>query len=160
MVFPPLPSSDSPSRAPSVASSEAEPSQTLLLLRQFLQETRDRLNLSPLQIPIPDNRQLGDLSEGEIFLIPFPDSTLNAVKSMTRQLHVLTTQMGNIQSMVATLPTFLAMENALSPINMSIRDLLHRTTTAPTPAPAPARPVVSPTCSTTRAASAPPPPHP
>ena len=96
MVLPPLPSSGSPSRASSVASSEAEPSQTLLLLRQFLQETRDRLHFSPLQIPIPDDRQLCDLSKGETILIPFPCSALNALKSMTHPLNVLTTHRGNI----------------------------------------------------------------
>ena len=64
MVFPPFFSSGSPSRVPSVASLEAEPGQTLLLLRQFLQEIRDRINFSPLQIPLPDDRQLCDLIEG------------------------------------------------------------------------------------------------
>jgi len=160
MVFPPFPSSRSPSRAPSVPSSEAEQSQTLLLLRQFLQETCDRLNLSPLQIPIPDDRQLCDLSEGGTILIPFLCSALNALKSMTYQLDVLTTQMGNIQSTVATLPNFPAMESALSPINLFIPDLSYRTTTAPTPAPTQAQPVVPPTGATTRPAPPPPPPSP
>lgn len=160
MGFPPLPSSGSPSRAASVVGSEPEPSQTLFLLRQFLQEPRDRLHFSPAQIPIPTDRQLCDLSNSETILIPFLCSGLNVLKSMTHQLDVLTTQMGNIQSMVAILPTFPVMESALAPINASIRDLSHSTTSAPPPVPIPARPVVPPSVSTTRAASPSPPPRP
>ena len=64
-MFPSLPSSR--------ASSEAEePSQNLLLLlRHFLQETRDRLRFTPEQHPTPDHRQLNDLSDGESILIQF-----------------------------------------------------------------------------------------
>jgi len=63
-VFPSLPSS----RSFSIAE---VPSRSLLLHRQFLQDMRDRLRFSPDQIPIPDDRQLDDLSDGESILIPF-----------------------------------------------------------------------------------------
>jgi len=96
MVFPPLPSSMFSFRVPSEVASEEAPSKTLLLLRQFLQEIHDRLHLSPLQIPIPDDRLLCDLSEGETVFIPFLCSALNVIKLMTGQLDVLTTHLGNI----------------------------------------------------------------
>lgn len=160
IVFPPLRSSSSPSRAPCIVSSEADPSQTLLLLRQFVQETRDRLHFSLLQIPIMDNRQHCYLPEGQSILIPLLCSALNALKSMTRQLDTLTTQMGKIQFTVGTLPTFPAMDNALSPIHSFIPDLSHRATAAPPPAPIPALPVVPPPGTTSRAGPPPPPKDP
>ena len=52
------------------------------------------------------------------------------------------------------------MESALSPINPSIHDLSHGTTTAPTPAHAHARPGVPLAGTTMRAAPGPPPPRP
>ena len=64
VVFPSLPSSKALSLV-------EEPSQNLLLLRHFLPETRHRLRFAPEQIPISDDRQLNDLSDGESILIPF-----------------------------------------------------------------------------------------
>ena len=153
MVFPPLPSSRSSSRAPLVVALEEDPSQTLLLLPQFLQEMCDRHYFSLLHFPIPHDSQLCHLSDGETILIPFLCSALNVLKAITCQLDTLTTQMGNILSMVSTLPTFPAMESALSPINASIRDLSHRMTlaTAPAPAPATSRAGVPPAGTTWRA---------
>lgn len=67
-------------------------------------------------------------------LVPLPCSALNALASMTRQLDTLTTQLGNIQSMVATIPTYPAVEKvietSLAPINASIRDLSQRVSAA------------------------------
>ena len=160
MVFLRLPSSRSSSRAPSVVSADEAPSQTLLLLLQFLQEIRERLNFSPLQVPIPDDRQLCDLSEGETVVIPFLCSALKGLKSITRQLPILTTQMGNIPSTVPKLPTFPEIENGLSPINVSIYDLSHQTIIPPPPAPTQSWPVVHLAGATTSAAPPPPPPRP
>jgi len=151
----PLPSSGPPSRAPFVFSSGADPSQTILPLRHFLQETHDRLHFSRLQIPIPDDRQLCYLSEGETIPIPFLCSALNALKSITRQLDTLTTQMGNVQSTVVTLPTFPAMENTLSLIQVSLRSLSYKVTPTPPPAPTLAKSVVPPPSTTSRPAPRP-----
>jgi len=123
-----------------VVSSQIEPSQSVVLSCQLLQETRDGLHFFPLQIPIPDDGQLCDLSEGETILIPFLCSPLNTVKSMTRQRHVLSTKMYLIQSTGATLPTFSAMRSTLSPLKVSIHDLSHRT--SPASAPVSSSPVV------------------
>ena len=78
-----------------------------------------------------DNRQHCYLPQGQSILIPFLCSALYELKSMTRQLDTLTTQMGKIQFTVGTLPTFPAMDNALSPIHSFIPDLSHRATAAP-----------------------------
>jgi len=84
---------------------------------------RDRLHFSRDQSPIPNLSQLNDLSHSEPILIPFTCSSLNALASMTKQLDTITTQLATVQSTVATLPTFLAMENVLTPITASIGDL-------------------------------------
>jgi len=52
---------------------------------------------------------------------------------MTRQLDTITTQLGNIQAVVATLPTFPALETVLGPINVSLRHLSQRVSAAPSP---------------------------
>jgi len=70
---------------------------------------------------------------------------------MTRQLDTITTQLGTIQSIVATLPTTSALDSKLSPIIGSLRDLSQRVSAAPAPpAQAPTRAPVPPTSVTTR----------
>jgi len=87
--------------------------------------------------------------------VPLSCSALNALGSMTRQLDTITTQLGTIQSIVTTLPTWLGLQGIFEPINAAIRDLSHRVT-APSPqAPAPTWPQVPPTGATTRQAPAP-----
>ena len=54
-----------------------------------------------------------------------------------RQLNTITIQLGNIQAVVATLPTFPTLEEALSQINASLRDQSQRVSAAP-PSQAPA----------------------
>jgi len=153
--LPPLPSSRASSRAPSAQSSSPELNESHLYIRDFVRETRQRLNFTSVQLPIRDDHQLSGLSDGETILVPLSCSTLNALASMTRQLDTITTQLGNIQSAVHTMPTWPAVQGVLEPINAAIRDLSHRVATPPTQAPAPTRPQVPPTGATTRQAPAP-----
>jgi len=153
--LPPLPSSRNPSRAPSAQSSSPELNESHLYIRDFVRETRQRLNFTSVQLPILDHHQLSGLSDGETILVPLSCSTLNALASMTRQLDTITTQLGNIQNAVHTIPTWPAPQGVLDPINAAIRDLSHRVTAPPAQAPAPTRPLVPPTSVTTRQTPAP-----
>jgi len=156
--LPPLPSSAAPSPASSRQSSSPELDETHLYIRDFVRETRQRLHFTSTQLPILDDNQLSGLSDGETILLPLCCSALNALASMTRQLDTVTTQLGNILAVVATLPTFPALEGALAPINASLRDLSQRVSAAPHPqAPLPTRPAVPPTGVTTH--PVPPPPQ-
>jgi len=151
--FPPLPSSGAATRAPSRLSSSPELTESHLYIRDFVRETRQRLNFSSIQLPTLDDRQLAGLSDGETILVPLSCSSLNTVASMTRQLDTITTQLGTIQGIVATLPTTAALNSKLSPIHASLLDLSQRVSAAPpSQAPAPARPPVAPTGATTRTA--------
>jgi len=151
--LPPLPSSAAPSRASSGQSSSPELNETHLYIRDFVRETRQRLNFSSIQLPILDDWQLAELSDGETILVPLSCSSLNALASMTHQLDTITTQLGTIQGIVATLPTTAALDSKLSPIHASLCDLSQRVSAAPpSQAPAPTRPPVPPTGATTRPA--------
>ena len=149
--FPPLPSSGAPSRAPSRQSTSPELTESHLYIRDFARETRQRLNFSSIQLLILDDWQLAELSDGETILVPLSCTSLNALASMTRQLDTITTQLGTIQGIVATLPTTAALDSKLSPIHASLRDLSQRVSAAPpSQAPAPTRPPVPPAGATTR----------
>ena len=149
--LPPLPASSASSRASSRQSSAPDLSGTHLYIRDFVRETRQRLNLSSIQLRILDDSQLSGLSDGETILVPLTCSALNALASMTPQLATITTQLGTIQSIVATLPTNSALDSKLSPINASLRDLSQRVSAAPPPpAQAPTRAPVPPARVTTR----------
>jgi len=124
--LPPLPSSRNSSRAPSAQSSSLELNESHLYICDFVCETRQRLNFSSVQLPIQDDHQLSGLSDPETILVPLSCSTLNALASMTRQLDSITTQLGNVQQAVHTMPTWTALEGVLTPINATIRDLSHR----------------------------------
>jgi len=153
--LPPLPASSASSRASSRQSSAPDLTESHLYIRNFVHETRQRLNFSSIQLSILDDRQLAELSDSETILVPLSCSALNALASMTRQLDVLTTQLGTIQSIVATLPTTAALDCKLSPINASQRDLSQRVSAAPPyQAPAPTRPPIPPAGPTTRPAPA------
>jgi len=153
--LPPLPSSRASSRAPSAQSSSPELNESHLYIRDFVRETRQRLNFTSVELPILDDHQLSGLSDGETILVPLSCSTLNALASMTRQLDTITTQLGNVQSAINTMPTWPALQGVLEPINAAIRDLSHRVAAPPTQAPAPTRPQGPPTGATTRQAPAP-----
>jgi len=153
--LPPLPAPMNSSRAPSRHSSSPDLTESHLYIHDFVHETRPRLNFTLTQLPILDDHQLSDLSDGKTVLVPLSCSTLNALASMTRQLETITTQVGNIQAIVATLPTWPALEGTRAPINGAIRDLLHRVSAPPSQAPAPTRTPVHPTSVTTRPAPAP-----
>jgi len=149
--LPPLPSS----RASSAQSSSPELNESHLYIRDFVRETRQRLNFTSTQLPILDGHQLSGLSDGETILVPLSCSSLNALASMTRQLDTITTQLGTIQAALHTMPTWTALQGTLEPINAAIRDLSHRVAAPPTQAPAPPRPPGPPP-----GATAPPPPRP
>jgi len=153
--LPPLPSSRNSSRPPSAQSSSPELNESHLYIRDFVRETRHGLNFTPVRLPILDDHQLSGLSDGETILVPLSCSTINALASMTRQLDTITTQLGNIQQAVHTMPTWTALEGVLTPINAAIRDLSHRVSAPPPQAPAPTRPPVPPTGVSTRLAPAP-----
>jgi len=158
--LPPLPSSAAPSRASSSQSSSPALNESHLYIRDFVRETRQRLNFTSIQLPILDDTQLSELSDGETILLPLCCSALNALASMTRQLDTVTTQLGTLQGIVATLPTTAALDCKLSPIQASLRDLSQRVSAAPHPhAPAPTRPSVPPTGPTTHPMPPPPPPQ-
>ena len=148
--FPPLPSSRAPSGAPSRQSSSPELTESHLYIRDFVRETRQRLNFSSIQLPILDDRQLAELSDGETILVLLSCSSLNALASVSRQLDTITTQLGTIQGIVATLPTTAALDSKLSPIHASLRDLSQRASAALSQAPAPTRPSIPPSGVTTR----------
>jgi len=146
----PLPSSGAPFRASSRQSSTPDLHETHLYIRDFVRETPQRLHFTSAQLPILNDNQLTDLSDGETVLLPLCCSALNALVSMTCQLDTITTQLGNIQSVVATLATFPALEGALAPVNPSLRDLSQRVSAAPpSQVPAPARPPIPPSGTTT-----------
>ena len=152
----PLPSSGAPSRAPSRQSSSPDLTESHLYIRDFVRETRQRLNFSSIQLPILDDHHCAELSDGETILVPLSCSALNALASMTCQLNTITTQLGTIRSIVATLPTFTALDSRLAPINAFLSDLSHTVSAAPPPqAPAPSRPPVPLTGATTYPAPAP-----
>jgi len=123
----PLPASGVSVRAPLRQSATPDLPENHLNIRDFVHETRQRLNFTSLSLRILDDHQLTGLSDGETILLPLSCSALNALTSMTRQLDTITTQLGNIESRIATLPTFPAVEKvfktALAPINTSLRDL-------------------------------------
>jgi len=152
----PLPSSRNSSRAPSEQSSSPELNESHLYIRDFVRETRQRLNFTSVQLLILDDHQLSGLLDGETILVPLSCSALNALASMARHLDTITTQLGNIQQAVHTMPTWTALEGTLTPINAAIRDQSHRVAAPPPQAPAPTRPPVPPTSATSRQAS----PHP
>jgi len=80
---------------------------------------------------------------------------------MTRQLDTITTQLGTIQSIVATLPTSTALDCRLAPINASHRDLSQRVSAAPPlPVSAPTPAPIPPTSTTTHPARPPGQPRP
>jgi len=149
--LPALPSSRNSSRAPSRQSSSPDLTESHLYIRDLVRETRQHLNFTSVQLSILDDRQLSELSDGETILVPLSWSALNALASMTRQLDTITTQLGTIQSIVATLPTNTALDSRLSPIKASRRDLSQRVSAAPPlHVQAPTRAPVPPTSVTTR----------
>jgi len=122
-----------------------------LYIHAFVPETNQRLNFTSVQLPILDDSQLSELSDGEMILVPLSFSALNALASMTRQLDTITTQLGTIQSILATLPTNSALDSKLSPINASLRHLSQRVSAAaPPPGQAPTGAPVPPASVTTR----------
>jgi len=149
--LPALPSSRNSSRAPLRQSSSPDLTESHLYIRDFVRETRQRLNFTSVQLPILDDHELSGLSDGETILVPLSCSALNALASMMRQLDTITTQLGTIQSIVATLTTNTALDCKLAPISASLRDLSQRVSAAPSvPMQGPTRAPVPPSGVTTR----------
>jgi len=131
--LPSLPLSRTQSRASSALSSSPELNESHLYIRDFVRETRHNLNFTATQLPILDDRQLSELSDGETILVPLSCSALNALASMARQLDTITTQLGTIQAAVHRAPTWEGLQGVLEPINTALRDLSHRVTAPPPP---------------------------
>jgi len=149
--IPPISASNASSRASSRQSSTLGLSESHPYICDFVHETRQRLNLSSVQLPILDDSQLSGLSDSETTLVPLSCSALNMLASMTRQLYTITSQLGNIQAAVHTMPTWPALEGTLAPINAAIHDLSQRVSAASAPlVQAPTRAPVPPTSVTTR----------
>jgi len=158
--LPPGPSSAAPSRASPRESASPDLSESHLYIRDFVRDTRQRLNFTSTHLPILDDTQLSELSDGETILLPLCCSALNALASMTRQLDTITTELGTVQGIIATLPTTAPLDSKLSPIHACLRDLSQRVSAAPHPqAPAPTRPSFPPTGTTTHPMPPPPPPQ-
>jgi len=153
--LPPLPSSRSSSRAPSAQSSSPELNESHLYIHDFIRKTRQRLNFTWTQLTVLDDHQLSGLSDSETILVPLSCSSLYALASMTHQLDTITTQLGNIQRALHTMPTWTALQGTLEPINAAIRDLSHRVAAPPPQAPAPTQPPVPPSSATTSQTLAP-----
>jgi len=156
---------DIPPVFPSLAFSRSfsiaeEPSPSLLLFHQFIHNMHDRLRFPADQIPIPDDRQLDDLSACESILILFMWSSPNALASIIKQLDTVTTQLAAVQFIVATLPTSTALDSRLSPINASLCDLSQRVSAAPPAPAAPSQPAIPPSGVVTHPAAPPPAPRP
>ena len=94
----------------------------------MLQETRDKLDFLPAQIPLPSDSQLSEMSDGKALTIPLLCSALTGLTAITSVLDTMSLQLATVHAAVATLPTFPALENALTPRQASIRDLSHRVT--------------------------------
>jgi len=78
---------------------------------------------------------------------------------MTKQLDTVITQLTTIQATIATLPTFPELENALTPINASIRYLLQSVSAVPQAPQTLVQPVVPPTGAVAHSTPQPPPPQ-
>jgi len=152
--LPPLRSLRHSSRAPSRQSFSPDRTESHLYVRDMVRESRQRSNFTAIELLILDDHQICGLSHAETIFVPLSCSTLNALAAMMHQLDTITTQPGNIQGIVATLPTWPALQGTLAPINLAIRDLSHRVSAPPSQAPAPTRAQVPHQCHHTTHTSA------
>ena len=127
-----LPPSAVPStRPPSVA----PPSEHLIYMRNFLEETLVKLGVNNTY-PLPTDRELNqDISTGEALILPLLCSSSNALASLLDKVDTLTNRLTHIHDSVSsvanTVPNKEEITASLAPITSSVRDLSHRISTAP-----------------------------
>ena len=140
-----LPPSAVPStRPPSVA----PPSEHLIYMRNFLEETLVKLGVNHTY-PLPKDNELNqDISTGEALVLPLLCSSINALASLLDEVDTLTNRLTHIHDSVSSVansvPNKEEMTASLAPITSSVRNLSHRISTAPPQRPhAPLPPVPS-----------------
>ena len=127
-----LPPSAVPStRPPSVA----PPSDHLVYMRDFLDETRVKLGVNNTY-PLPTNRELNqDISTGEALIRPLLCFSINALASLLDKVDTLPNRQTHIHDSVSsianTVPNKEEITASLAPSISSVRDLSHRISTAP-----------------------------
>ena len=144
-----LPPSAVPStRPPSVA----PPSEHLIYMRNFLDETLVKLGVYN-RYPLPTDMELNqDISTGEALILSLLCSSINALASLLDKVDTLSNRLTHIHDSVSsvanTVPNKEEITASLAPITSSVRDLSHRISTAPSrpvlaplpPPPVPSRP--------------------
>ena len=127
-----LPPSAVPSaRPPSVV----PPSEHLIYMRNFLDETLVKLGINNTY-PLPTDRELNqDISTAEALILPLLCFSINAWASLLDKVDPLTTRLTHIHDSVSsvanTVPNKEEITASLAPITSSVRDLSHRISTAP-----------------------------
>ena len=137
-----VPSTRPPSGAP--------PSEHLVYMRNFLDETLIKLGVNNTY-PLPTDRELNqDISTGEAPILPLLCSSINALASLLDKVDTLTNRLTHIHDSVSsfanTVPNKDEIAASLAPITSSVRDLSHLMSTAPscpTVAPRPPPPLAS-----------------
>ena len=124
-------------RPPSVA----PPSEHLIYMRNFLDETLVKLGVNNTY-PLPTDRELNqDISTGEALILPLLCSSINALASLLDKVDTLTNRLTHIHDSVSSVansvPNKEVITASLAPITSLVRDLSHRISTAP-PRPPPA----------------------
>ena len=127
-----LPPSAVPStRPPSVV----PPSEHLLHIRNFLEETLVKLGINNTY-PLPTDNELNQhISTGEALVLPLLCSSINALASLLDKVDTLTNRLTHIRDSVSSVannfPNNEEITASLAPITSSVRDLSHRMCTAP-----------------------------
>ena len=155
-----LPLSTIPStRPPSVVL----PTEHLIYMRNFLDETLVKLGVNNPYPLTTDNKLNQDISTGEALVLPLLCSFNNALASLLNKVDTLTNRLTHIHDSVSSVANSVLnkeeMTASLAPITSSVRDLSHRISTAPpqrtkVPLP-PAAPTSKPTSKTAPSAAPP-----
>ena len=127
-----LPPSAVPSTRPA---SVAPPSEHLIYMRNFLEETLVKLGVNNTY-PLPTDRELNqDIFTGEALILPLLCSSINALASLLDKVDTLTNRLTHIHDSVSSVansvPNKEEITASLAPITSSLRDLSHRISTAP-----------------------------
>ena len=127
-----LPPSKVPStRPPSVV----PPSEHLIYMRNFLEETLVKLGVNN-PYPLPTDTELNqDITTGEALVLPLLYSSINALASLLDKVDSLTNRLTHIHDSVSavanSVPNRQEMTSSLVPITSSVRDQSHQISTAP-----------------------------
>ena len=124
------PSAVPSSRPPSVA----PPSEHLIYMRKFLDESLIKLGVSNTY-PVPSDREPNHaISTGEALILPLLCSSINALASLLDKVDTLTNRLTHIHDSVSkvanTVPNKEEITACLATISLSVRDLSHRISTA------------------------------